>query len=184
MKKSRTQNMPSKEARQDHSAEVQGSQASKLTALDRVFSETVALFYRLRAVAEEVHGQGEMTAGKRGILKDLARLGPQTVPQMARAHPVSRQHIQLLVNMLEAEGYVQLLDNPAHKRSLLVRLTPEGEVLFQTMRQQEAERLSALDIDIEEKDLETTVSVLRSLRELLTREQERGMSQKPNSSHR
>lgn len=151
----------------------------KLAALDRVFTETVALFHRLRAVAEEVHGQGEMTAGKRGILKDLARLGPQTVPQMARARPVSRQHIQLLVNTLEAEGYVQWVENPAHKRSLLVRLTPAGEALFQMMRQQEAEHLSALKIDIDEKDLETTGSVLRSLRELLTSEQRR--SQKPNA---
>jgi DNA-binding MarR family transcriptional regulator len=161
MQKSRTQTTP------------------KLAALDRVFTETVALFHRLRAVAEEVHGQGEMTAGKRGILKDLAHLGPQTVPQMARARPVSRQHIQLLVNMLEADGYVQLVENPAHKRSLLVCLTPEGEALFRTMRQQEAEHLSALEIDIEEQDLETTVSVLRSLREILASEQKR--SQKPNS---
>jgi DNA-binding MarR family transcriptional regulator len=161
MQKSRTQTTP------------------KLAALDQVFTETVALFHRLRAVAEEVHGQGELTAGKRGILKDLARLGPQTVPQMARARPVSRQHIQLLVNMLEADGYVQWVENPAHKRSLLVRLTPEGEALFQTMSQKEAEHLSALEIDIDEKDLETTVSVLRSLRELLTSEQRR--SQKPNA---
>jgi DNA-binding MarR family transcriptional regulator len=181
MKKPRTQNMPSKEARQDHSAEAQGSQASKLAALDRVFSETVALFHRLRAVAEEVHRQGEMTAGKRGILKDLAH-GPQTVPQMARARPVSRQHIQSLVDMLEADGYVYWVENPAHKRSLLVRLTPKGEALFQTMRQKEAERLSALEIDIEEKDLETTVCVLRSLRELLATEQKRGRSQKSNLS--
>jgi DNA-binding MarR family transcriptional regulator len=180
MQKPRTQNMPSEEARQDHSAKVQAVQSAKLASLDRVFTETVALFHRLRAVAEEVHGQGEMTAGKRGILKDLARLGPQTVPQMARARLVSRQHIQLLINMLETEGYVQWVENPAHKRSLLVRLTPEGEALFQTMRQQEAERLSALEIDIEEKDLETTVSVLRSLREILASEQTR--SQKSNLS--
>lgn len=152
----------------------------KLAALDQVFTETVALFHRLRAVAEEVHGQGEMTAGKRGILKDLARLGPQTVPQMARARPVSRQHIQLLVNTLEADGYVQWSENPAHKRSLFVHLTPEGETLFRIMSQQEAEHLSALDIDIEEQDLETTVSVLRSLRELLASEQRK--FQKPNSS--
>ncbi len=174
MQKPRTQIMPS--------AEGQYSQASKLAALDRVFTETVALFHRLRAVAEEVHGQGEMTAGKRGILRDLARLGPRTVPQMARARPVSRQHIQLLVNTLEADGYVQSVDNPAHKRSLLVCLTSEGEALFQTMSQQEAEHLSALEIDIEEQDLETTVSILRSLRELLASEQKRGRLQKPNAS--
>jgi DNA-binding MarR family transcriptional regulator len=179
MQEPRTQTTSSQGIQLDHSAKVQAAQAAKSAALDRVFTETVALFHRLRAVVEEVHGQGEMTAGKRGILKDLARFGPQTVPQMARARPVSRQHIQLLVNTLEADGYVQWSENPAHKRSLLVHLTPEGEAFFQMMRQQEAEHLSALEIDIEEQDLETTVSVLRSLRKLLTREQRK--LQKPNS---
>ena len=72
----------------------------KAAALAVLFDAAVALFHRLRATAGEVHGQGEPTAGRRGVLRDLSRLGPQTVPQMARRRPVSRQHIQLLVNGL------------------------------------------------------------------------------------
>ena len=98
-----------------------------LLALESVFAETVALFHRLRAVAEQVHGQGETSAGRRGILKSLDRLGSQTAPQMARARHVSRQHIQILVNQLAKEGLVDFIDNPAHKRSSLVHLTRKGK---------------------------------------------------------
>jgi len=57
-----------------------------------------------------------LSAARRGVLRSLARLGPQTVPQMAGARPVSRQHIQTIVNALAADGLVETIDNPAHKR--------------------------------------------------------------------
>src|SRR5215467_8953227 len=96
-------------------------------ALDDVIDQTVGLFHLLHTLAAQLHGAGELTAGRRGILRGLDRLGPQTVPQMARARPVSRQYVQLLVNDLEAEGLVELLENAAHKRSRLVRLTARGK---------------------------------------------------------
>ena len=61
--------------------------------LSRWSGETVALFHRLRAVSEQIHQLGELSSGKHGILKGLGLFGPQTVPQMARARPVSRQYI-------------------------------------------------------------------------------------------
>src|SRR5262249_26714267 len=85
----------------------------QLAALQSVGDETRKLFHRLKAVAETVHGQGETSAGRRGILLDLARHGAHTVPQLARARPVSRQHIQTLVNALRTDRYVELIDNPA-----------------------------------------------------------------------
>ncbi len=136
-----------------------------LSILESVFGETVALFHRLRVVAEQVHGQGEMSAGRRGILRNIDRLGPQTVPQMARDRPVSRQHIQTLVNELAKEGLVDFIDNPAHKRSSLVHLTRKGKVTLDAMNQREAKLLGALDTGIAEKDLRTAAAVLRRLRE-------------------
>jgi DNA-binding MarR family transcriptional regulator len=136
-------------------------------ALQEVFSQTVGLFHLLRALAEKLHQQGELTAGRRGILQELDRLGPQTVPQMARARPVSRQHIQAEVNQLEAEGLVELIDNIAHKRSRLVRLTPKGKTLLEAMDQREAEFFATLDLAIPEEALRSTAGVLQSLRETL-----------------
>jgi DNA-binding MarR family transcriptional regulator len=108
-----------------------------------------------------------MTAGKRGVLKGLDRLGPQTVPQMARARPVSRQHIQTLVNQLAAEGHLELVENPAHRRSHLVRLTPQGKGLVDSMSRREEKVLTRLKFDIPDKDLRAAAAVLRAVRHML-----------------
>ena len=130
--------------------------------------ETVALFHRLRVVTEEIHRLGEIASGKRGILASLDSSGPQTVPQMARARPVSRQYVQALVNELAKEGCVEFSENPAHKRSRLVQLTSKGRDLFHSMVRREVKLISRLKLDIPEKELKTAASVLRAVREMFT----------------
>ena len=132
--------------------------------LESLVGETVALFHRLRAVSEQIHQLGELSAGKHGILKGLDLFGPQTVPQMAR--PVSRQYIQTLVNLLAVNGHVELVDNPGHKRSRLVRLTPGGKKLVEEMNRRQAEVLEQLPINISETELRKAASILRALRQV------------------
>ena len=139
----------------------------KAAALDELFDATTALFHRLRVVAAEVHGEGELTAGRRGILRDLDRRGAQTVPQMARRRPVSRQHVQMLVNGLREDGLVEKTDNPAHRRSHLLRLTPRGRAAVDAMRRREARLLAAAPVEWSERDLARAARVLRGLREFL-----------------
>ena len=142
----------------------------QFAAINAVIDETVALFHRLRAVAELVHEQGELSAGRRGILRSLDRLGAQTVPQMARARPVSRQHIQGLVNQLADEGLVEFSDNAAHKRSHLVRLTPKGKALVEHMNALEAQLFSEWQLDLPPARLFETAATLHTVREALERE--------------
>ena len=134
--------------------------------LESVITETVSLFYRLRIVAEQIHRQGETSGPKRGILKTLDRLGPQTVPRMARARPVSRQYIQTLINQLAKGDFVEFVENPAHMRSPLVSLTPKGKEFLDAMAQREIELLEQLKMDSSEKELKNTAGVLRKVREL------------------
>jgi len=132
--------------------------------LEALIDETRALFHRLKLVAEDVHGQGPLSAGRRGVLRDLHRRGPQTVPQLARARPVSRQHIQSLVNDLEEDGYVELIDNPAHQRSRLVRLTTAGGKCLRTMEQLESKLIGKLDLGVSQARLGAAAKVLREVR--------------------
>ena len=134
--------------------------------LESLVGETVALFHRLRAVSEQIHQLGELSSGKHGVLKGLGLFGPQTVPQMARARPVSRQYIQTLVNLLAVNGHVELVDNPGHKRSRLVRLTPGGKKLVEEMNRRQAEVLEQLPINISETELRKAASILRALRQV------------------
>jgi DNA-binding MarR family transcriptional regulator len=129
-----------------------------------MINETVALFYRLRVVAEQIHRQGETSGPKRGLLKSLDRFGPQTVPQLARSRPVSRQYIQTIVNQLIEGGHVRFSENPAHKRSPLIELTDRGKELLDAMAGREEMLLSRLKINIPPKELEITTFSLRKMK--------------------
>lgn len=146
------------------------SNTARLRAMRALVDETAALFHRLHASAALLYGDGESTAGRRGVLRGLARTGPQTVPQMARARPVSRQHIQVLVDALLEDGLVDLADNPAHRRSYLVRLTARGEAACREMEHVEDQVYSALAGALPRDDLEIAARTLRSVRTLLADE--------------
>ena len=62
------------------------------------------LYFLLRAVGDALHADLGVTTAMRGVMISLATLGPKTVPELARARPVSRQHIQTVVNALAAAG--------------------------------------------------------------------------------
>jgi DNA-binding MarR family transcriptional regulator len=55
---------------------------------------------------------------------------PLTVPGIARAMGLTRQGVQKQVDLLVSQGLFALRDNPEHRRSALVRLTPEGRRVF------------------------------------------------------
>jgi DNA-binding MarR family transcriptional regulator len=131
---------------------------------DSMINETVSLFHRLRVVADQIHHRGEMTGALRSILRSLDKVGEQTVPQMARARAVSRQHVQALVNQLVVERLVEFIANPAHKRSPLARLTPLGKKTVDAMNRDEARLLDKAALDVTDKDLRQAAETLRTVR--------------------
>lgn len=148
-----------------------GRNGGRGEALEAVFDETIALFFRLRAVVEVLHGQGEGTSGRRAVLRELDKEGAKTVPQMARARPVSRQSMQATVNGLADDGLVEFAHNPAHKRSKLVQLTSRGKELLGEMDRREAEALDGLGIEVPEGELRQAAEVLAAVRETFEGEQ-------------
>ena len=132
--------------------------------INSLVNETVLFFHRLRIVADQIHHRGETTGALRSILRSLDKLSEQTVPQMARARAVSRQHVQALVNQLVEEGLVELIANPAHKRSPLARLTPLGKKTVDAMNHNEARLLDKADLGAPDKDLCEAAETLRTVR--------------------
>lgn len=133
-------------------------------AFHELFGSTVALFHRLRVVVEEVHGRGKLSAARRGVLRTLALEVPRTVPQIARSRPVSRQYMQGIVDRLLKEGAVELLDNPAHRRSRLVALTGAGRRLVRAMERRETALLRDLPTGISARDVHRAAEVLDRVR--------------------
>jgi len=140
---------------------------SRTWLLESVLDDVRLCFHRLRAAAERLHQRGEASAARRGVLRSLDHGGPQTVPEMARARPVSRQHIQTIVNALRDDGLVELVPNPAHRRSHLVRLTSDGEREVADMAVRETALLRELDLGVDDTDLEVAHRVLARLRDAL-----------------
>ncbi len=136
-------------------------------AVMAVLEEAVALHLRATTVIEQLHRRPEPTGACRGVLRDLARLGPRTVPQLARRRDCSRQHVQVLVKRLVADRMAELVDNPDHRRSPLVRLTPAGKDTLETMWRREADLIDELPAVLAIEELEGACRVLRQLRSLL-----------------
>lgn len=132
-----------------------------------VIEEAAALHLRARAVVEHLHSRPELTNACRGVLRDLARLGPRTVPQLARRRECSRQHVQVLVNRLAADGMAELVPNPDHRRSPLVRLTRVGKDTLEAMWRREADVIDELPSALDVEELECATRVMRELRRLL-----------------
>lgn len=133
----------------------------------RLFDEIGALSHRLRSLAAELHGHGAQSAGRRGILRSLDRFGPQTVPQLARARPVSRQRVQVVVDALLKERLIAAEANPAHRRSSLLRLTAKGKDHLESIQKREHTLLASARIPLAVNEIDHAASVLESVRNFL-----------------
>ncbi len=134
-------------------------------AIMKVVDGARSLFHELGVVAQAIHGGSPLAGGLRGVLLNLLEDGDQTVPALAQRRPVSRQHIQTLVNELLRDGLVIRKSNPAHKRSKLVALTPKGRSTITAMLEREKEFLRGLDLAADAHQLLATAGHLEMLRQ-------------------
>ena len=134
--------------------------------------------YQLLTAAREVHALWQaqaarrtpaqsLTFAERGVLEILVRDGAQSVPGIARARLVSRQHIQKLVDELARKRLVELHPNPAHKTSPLVDATIDGERAYTVAASGEAETLSEIAPHLATENLGDALAALRALAEAL-----------------
>jgi DNA-binding MarR family transcriptional regulator len=133
--------------------------------LRAVIDETIALFHRVRWVSEQIYGEAGRSLPRRGILRGLVRYGPRTVPQLARARAVTRQHTQEVVDDLVADGLAELVVNPNHARSRLVRATSGGAALVHKMDEVDVRLMTAIGGGLATRDLAITARTLRAVRE-------------------
>lgn len=129
-----------------------------------VVDETIALFHWLAWVAEQLYGDEGRGAARRWTLRRLQRHGPQTVPELARARVIRRQSLQPVVDRLVDEGLVELVDNPRHARSRVVRITRRGEGLVATLDRVDERVLRSVGRGLDERDLAVTSATLAALR--------------------
>ena len=112
--------------------------------LERLFYEVRRCFNQLKAFAELLHSDLGVTPSMRAVLETLFHHELQSVPDIAQAKGVSRQHIQTVMNQLLEAGLVDAIRNPAHKRSPLFGLSAKGGRLFREIQRRERAPLQRL----------------------------------------
>ncbi|MDH4108631.1 MAG: MarR family winged helix-turn-helix transcriptional regulator [Gammaproteobacteria bacterium] len=132
--------------------------------IDALFNEVRLLFHALVQRGENLHAGGSVTMAQRAVLEFLLKNGPGTVPAIARQRRVTRQHVQSLVNPLLEAGFVEPVENPEHRRSRLMALTPAGEHLIRSMRQREEKFLASTEPGVGPRQIAKATDVLRKLR--------------------
>jgi len=135
-----------------------------------LFDETRLLFHTLRQWSDTLHAELRVGASMRGVLELILLDGPATVPAVARARGVSRQHIQQQVDVLLERGLVERQHNPAHKRSSMIALTDKGRALIQNMRAEELNALSRMQVGVSDNALLEAAQVLSAWRTALQRD--------------
>jgi DNA-binding MarR family transcriptional regulator len=137
--------------------------SSKGEAIADLMLETAQFFFRLRAIGQKAGLITSWGAGAFGFMRSLALFGPLTVPQIAKMRPVSRQRMQRLADELAAEGLVEFIGNPRHRRSKLVRLTLKGNVRYRELSVRLQEITSTMGADFSDADIRKTTEIVRRL---------------------
>ena len=136
---------------------------SKAEAIAELMLDVAQCFFRIRALGLKTGLITSWGGGAFGFMRSLALLGPLTVPQIAQMRPTSRQRMQRLADELEAEGLVEFIDNPKHRRSKLVRLTRKGDVRYRELKARFLAIASTMGVRLGEGDVRRTTEIVRQL---------------------
>jgi DNA-binding MarR family transcriptional regulator len=136
---------------------------SQAEATAELMLEVAQCFFRIRALGQKTGLITSWGGGAFGFMRSLALLGPLTVPQIAQMRPTSRQRMQRLADELEAEGLVEFIDNPKHRRSKLVRLTRKGDARYRELKARFLAIASTLGVGLSERDIRRTTEIVRQL---------------------
>ncbi|MCX4736481.1 MarR family winged helix-turn-helix transcriptional regulator [Streptomyces sp. NBC_01363] len=134
--------------------------------LTEVFALVGPLYRRVQRKVEQAAPIEGLSVGVRAVLDLLREHGPMTVPQMGRAQALSRQFVQRMVNDAAAGQLVEIIPNPAHRRSSLVRLTEGGRAAITAALTREQSLLRQVDGDLTDADVTACVRVLGRMLDL------------------
>jgi DNA-binding MarR family transcriptional regulator len=136
---------------------------SKSAAVAELMLAVAQCFFRIRALGQKTGLITSWGGGAFGFMRSLALLGPLTVPQIAEMRPTSRQRMQRLADELAAGELVEFIDNPKHRRSKLVRLTPKGDARYRELNTRLLSIASTMGVALSEPDIRKTTEIVQRL---------------------
>lgn len=139
-------------------------------ALTQLILEVFRVNGELLAAGNRIARPSGQTSARWRVLGAL-RNGPLSVAAIAREMGLARQSVQRTTDLLADERVVEFLDNPAHRRAKLVRLTPQGQEVLSQITQRQVAWTNGLGeaLPFGEKRVREALGVLRHLRTELER---------------
>ena len=147
----------------DSKARLDAEHSGKGAAIAELMLEVARCFFRIRALGQQSGLVTSWGGGAFGFMRSLALLGPLTVPEIAAMRPTSRQRMQRLADDLAADGIVEFIDNPRHRRSRLVRLTRRGEAQYHELEARLLAIASTLGPSLDEADVRRAGAIMRKI---------------------
>jgi len=135
--------------------------------LTRLITETRGFFHDLEDISAKILAKDGLTPQERRLMMSLRKHRQCTVPQLARINEVSRQYVQTVMNALSKRGWVVFRNNPDHKRSRLLELSPDAKERIQGIMAREGETLQKVAAGLFPDEVKQAVAVLRQARERL-----------------
>jgi len=170
----------------DHVSPVQSQHDNEMSVLE-LLNQINAVAIRLRQRVQAGPGpESRISIAEHAVLDLINQSGVLTVPQIAQKRFTSRQNIQILVDRLEKQAHVEILGNPAHKRSVLVRLTELGRAWLaddERSRKQFHNEIGSLFSGEEIALLGSALSKLHGALAGASRQTERGPKPNPSPRH-
>lgn len=138
------------------------------TALTDLILDLFRLNSRMLTAGDRLVADLGLTSARWQVLGTIvAAERPQPVAWLARDMGANRQNVQRIVNDLEKEGLVTFEPNPHHRRAQLVVLTKKGQRTFDDAMRLQRPWVNALSKGVKVEDIQTTHSVLTTLRRKL-----------------
>jgi DNA-binding MarR family transcriptional regulator len=109
----------------------------------------------------------------RWLVLGIVEHGPVTVAHVARTMGLARQSVQQTADGLEQEGFIIYIENPHHRRSKLMQLTPKGRTALDYVDAQRAAWADATAADLSVEGLRAAEEMLRQIRERLEQSPDR-----------
>jgi DNA-binding MarR family transcriptional regulator len=137
---------------------------NKLDALTNLILEVFRTNGRLIAAGDALVAPVGLTSARWQVMGAIAFSdGPKTVAQLARAMGLTRQSVQRIVNELAQANFVQLVENPDHKRAKRIIFTKSGTVLFAAASKRQRPWAMALARNLDANDIDRSSALLRAL---------------------
>src|SRR5919201_3155091 len=121
-------------------------------AFTALLGQVIALTRRFTTAGEALAKPAGQTLARWLVLETIQD-APATVAQIARGLHLARQGVQRLADLLVRDGLAIYVDNPAHRRAKLLRLTPQGHGALRTIQAAQAAWADALGAELGEADL-------------------------------